>query len=74
MVCVMLCAAGESYNCLAGRDASRALAIMSLKAEDCVSDLSGLTDEEKKVLDDWFIHMKDKKGYPVVGSVPELMR
>ena len=63
---------GQSYNCLIGRDASRALATMSLKPEDCISDLTGITDEEKKVLDDWYNHMKVKKGYPAVGIVPGL--
>jgi len=35
---------GGSYHILAGKDASRALAVRSLKAEDCTSDLTGATD------------------------------
>lgn len=37
----------------AGKDASRALGMSSLKAEDAVSDYSTLTEAELIVLDDW---------------------
>lgn len=35
---------GEGYNCLAGRDASRALAVMSLQPADCVSKIDDITE------------------------------
>lgn len=54
------------YKNFAGRDASRALALMSLKLEDAEnSSLEGLTEEELKVLDDWCKKFKGK--YPVLG-------
>lgn len=37
---------GEGYNCLAGRDASRALAVMSLQPQDCVSKIDDISEEE----------------------------
>eukprot|EP00873_Tetraselmis_striata_P010105 jgi/Tetstr1/430369/TSEL_020182.t1 len=50
----------------AGKEIARALAKMSVKAEDCTSDLAGLTAEELDVLRDW--EEKFTK-YPVVGRV-----
>jgi Cytochrome b5-like Heme/Steroid binding domain len=44
---------GKSYNLFAGKDASRALGMSSLKPEDAVSDYSTLGESEMKVLDDW---------------------
>lgn len=41
----------------------------SLKPEDAVSDYSVLTDEEKKVLDDWEKYFQ--KRYNIVGRVVE---
>eukprot|EP00193_Tetraselmis_chui_P009978 CAMPEP_0177784458 /NCGR_PEP_ID=MMETSP0491_2-20121128/19720_1 /TAXON_ID=63592 /ORGANISM="Tetraselmis chuii, Strain PLY429" /LENGTH=172 /DNA_ID=CAMNT_0019305243 /DNA_START=111 /DNA_END=630 /DNA_ORIENTATION=- len=37
----------------AGKEIARALAKMSVRPEDCTSDLSGLTEEELEVLADW---------------------
>ena len=58
---------GESgYAVLAGRDATRALAKMSLdKADYMSSDLSDLTKEQLKTLGDW--EAKLTKKYPCVG-------
>lgn len=41
----------------------------SLKPEDAVADYSVLTDEEKKVLDDWEKYFQ--KRYNIVGRVVE---
>lgn len=51
----------------AGKDASRALAQSSLKPEDCRPDWYDLSDEYKKVLDDWFIFFS--KRYNIKGKV-----
>jgi len=58
---------GASYNCFAGKDCARALATMSLKPENCVPDIDGLTPEQLKILDDWVTYYADR--YPVVGRV-----
>ena len=51
----------------AGKDASRGLAQSSLKPEDAVSDWEDLSDEHKKVLNDWFTFFS--KRYNIVGKV-----
>ncbi|GAA5836080.1 hypothetical protein JCM3766R1_001960 [Sporobolomyces carnicolor] len=58
---------GCGYNVFTGKDASKALGKSSLKAEDADSDYSSLTDEEKKVLDDWEKYFA--KRYNIVGKV-----
>ena len=59
---------GGPYFCFAGIDASRALAKMSFKEEDLTStDLSDLTPEQKKTLDDWDKRLSSK--YPIVGTI-----
>ncbi|KAI8872158.1 cytochrome b5 [Ramicandelaber brevisporus] len=58
---------GGSYHILAGKDASRALAVRSLKAEDCTSDLTGVTDAQLEALNNWVKFYNDK--YPKVGTV-----
>ncbi len=45
---------GKSYNLFAGKDASRALGMSSLKPEDAVSDYSTLSEGDLKTLNDWF--------------------
>jgi len=55
------------YNCFAGREANRALGMMSLKLEDCVPDTAGLSPDELSILDDWY--EKFCKKYPVMGNV-----
>ena len=59
---------GGSYHKFAGKDASRALGKSSLEPADIEnSDLSDLTEEEKKVLDDWFKKYTSK--YEKVGRL-----
>ena len=51
----------------AGKDASRALAMSSVKPEDVTSEWEDLGDKEKKVLDEWTVFFS--KRYNVVGKV-----
>jgi len=55
------------YKVMAGRDASKAFAMMSLKEEDAHPDLSGVDDDHLKILDDWYAKLTKK--YPTVGRV-----
>ena len=58
------------YNRFAGKDASRALALMSFDPKDVENtDLSDLEEKQLKVLKDWVDNFKNKKGYPVVGKL-----
>ena len=50
---------------MAGCDASKAFAMMSLKAEDAHDDLTGVDAEHLKILDDWYDKLSGK--YPTVG-------
>ncbi|EPT04738.1 hypothetical protein FOMPIDRAFT_1113186 [Fomitopsis schrenkii] len=61
---------GKSYNLFAGKDASKALGLSSLKEEDAVSDYSGLSETDLKTLNDW--HDFFTKRYNVVGRVSDL--
>ncbi|KAI8992934.1 progesterone binding protein [Trametes punicea] len=61
---------GKSYNLFAGKDASRALGMSSLKEEDAVSDYSTLSEADMKTLNDWFDFFS--KRYNVVGKVIDL--
>ncbi|KAI0076142.1 cytochrome b5 [Panus rudis PR-1116 ss-1] len=61
---------GGSYNIFAGRDASRALGMSSLKEEDASPDYSTLPPAEMKVLNDW--HDFFSKRYNIVGRVVDL--
>lgn len=78
---------GKSYNLFAGKDASKALGMSSLKPEDAVSDYSTLPENERKVLEDWYsffkcvgcptllFHMPNptpRKRYNIVGRVADL--
>ncbi len=49
----------------AGKDASRALATTSVKAEDCRPEWQDLGDKEKTVLEEWFTFFS--KRYNIVG-------
>jgi membrane-associated progesterone receptor component len=61
---------GGSYHLFAGIDASRALAKMSFEPEDVnSSDLSDLTEEQLKILDDWEDKFQKKRLYPLVGRL-----
>lgn len=44
---------GCGYHIFAGKECSRALALMSLKPEDCNSNLEDLDESKIKILDDW---------------------
>ncbi|OSD04112.1 progesterone binding protein [Trametes coccinea BRFM310] len=61
---------GKSYNIFAGKDASRALGMSSLKDEDAVSDYSTLSEGDMKTLNDWFDFFS--KRYNIVGKVIDL--
>lgn len=58
------------YNRFAGKDASRALALMSFDPKDVENtDISDLEEKKVKVLKDWVKNFEEKKGYPVVGKL-----
>lgn len=58
------------YHKFAGRDASRALAKMSLDDADIAnSDTSDLDDKQLTILKDWVKNFEERKGYPVVGRL-----
>lgn len=56
-----------SYHVFAGKDSSRALALSSLKPEDCRPDWYDLDEKDKGVLEDWFTFFS--KRYNIVGKV-----
>lgn len=58
---------GGSYSMLAGREVSRALGKMSKNEEDISGDLSGLSEKEIGVLEDW--EKKFQAKYPLVGRL-----
>lgn len=59
---------GGGYSKFAGRDASRALAKMSLNEADVINPhTDDLTEKEWKTLDDWVKKFEQK--YPVVGKL-----
>ncbi|KAL2863074.1 putative progesterone binding protein [Aspergillus lucknowensis] len=57
------------YHVFAGKDASRALACSSLKAEECRPEWYDLGENEKKVLEEWFTFFS--KRYNIVGKVKD---
>ena len=79
---------GGSYHLFAGKDASKALGMSSLKEEDASPDYSDLPEAEMKVLNDWhafFLYgtlvscptrytdqLSCRKRYNVVGKVVDL--
>jgi membrane-associated progesterone receptor component len=63
---------GGPYHKFAGKNASRALGKMSLDVADLENtDVSDLTDKQKKILADWIKTFGERKGYPVVGRLVE---
>ncbi|CAE7541817.1 MSBP1, partial [Symbiodinium microadriaticum] len=61
---------GGPYQKFAGLNISRALAKMSFAPEDLSSsDISDLTAEQLKILNDWEEKFEVKKKYPVVGHM-----
>ncbi|XP_041469845.1 neudesin-like [Lytechinus variegatus] len=59
---------GAPYNALVGKDSTRAVAKMSLDPDDLTSDVTGLSDEQFKSLEDTFRNVYKAK-YPVVGHM-----
>jgi hypothetical protein len=59
--------AGGPYAAFAGKECSRALALMSVREEDCSGKLSDLPEDKLKILRDW--ELKFMRKYPVVGAV-----
>ncbi|KAK4721614.1 hypothetical protein R3W88_011847 [Solanum pinnatisectum] len=58
---------GSSYAMFAGREASRALALLSFKPEDINGNLEGLGDAELQILLDWECKFMEK--YDRVGQL-----
>ena len=67
---------GGGYHHFAGRDASRGLAKSSLDPktldEKPAGDLSGLTDEEEDVLEQWVARFEKKYGSPIGMLLPDI--
>lgn len=63
------------YHKLAGRNASRALATMSLNDEDVASsDVSNLTEKQLATVRDWVKTFEERKLYPIVGKLVGLQQ
>ncbi|KIX03466.1 uncharacterized protein Z518_07018 [Rhinocladiella mackenziei CBS 650.93] len=58
---------GGPYHVFAGKDPSRALAISSLKPEDCVPEWHDLEDKHKTILDEWYTYFS--QCYNIMGKV-----
>lgn len=58
---------GGPYALFAGRDASRALALMSFDPKDLTGNIDGLSDPELEVLQDWEYKFMEK--YVKVGQL-----
>ncbi|ESR41769.1 Membrane steroid-binding protein 2 [Citrus sinensis] len=58
---------GGPYAMFAGRDASRALALMSFDPQDLTGNIEGLSDSELEVLQDWEYKFMEK--YVKVGQI-----
>ncbi|KAK1365903.1 hypothetical protein POM88_041464 [Heracleum sosnowskyi] len=58
---------GGPYALFAGRDASRALALMSFESKDLTGNIDGLSPDELEVLQDWEYKFMEK--YVKVGQV-----
>ena len=57
------------YHVFAGRECSRALAVMNTTAEECNDKLDDLTEKQIQTLNDW--EKKFDQKYPVVGKVED---
>ncbi|KAL1813417.1 hypothetical protein DCAR_0625724 [Daucus carota subsp. sativus] len=58
---------GGPYALFAGRDASRALALMSFESKDLTGNIDGLSPDELEVLQDWEYKFMEK--YMKVGQI-----
>jgi membrane-associated progesterone receptor component len=63
---------GGPYHKFAGRDASRALALMSLDIKDVENtSIADCTEKQLSVMHDWIKTFEERKKYPVVGRLKE---
>lgn len=61
---------GGPYNKFSGRDASRALALMSLDPADLDNtSITDCTEKQIKTMHDWIKTFSERKKYPVVGRL-----
>lgn len=58
---------GSPYSMFVGKDASRALALLSFKPEDIIGNIEGLNEEELVILQDWEYKFMEK--YVKVGEL-----
>lgn len=65
--CRMFYGPGGPYALFAGRDASRALALMSFDPKDLTGNIEGLSESELEVLQDWEYKFMEK--YVKVGEI-----
>ncbi|XP_076923625.1 membrane steroid-binding protein 2-like [Bidens hawaiensis] len=63
----MFYGSGGPYALFAGRDASRALALMSFEPSDLTGNIEGLSASELEVLEDWEAKFEEK--YVKVGQL-----
>ncbi|THG04747.1 hypothetical protein TEA_029575 [Camellia sinensis var. sinensis] len=67
ILCMMFYGPGGPYALFAGRDASRALALMSFDRQDLTGNIEGLSASELEVLQDWEYKFMEK--YVKVGQL-----
>jgi len=61
---------GGPYHKFAGRNASRALALMSLDETDLENaSTADCTEKQIKTMNDWIKTFEERKGYPIVGKL-----
>lgn len=61
---------GGPYTKFAGRDATRALALMKIDAvEEESADISDCTEKQVKTMRDWVKTFRERKKYPIVGRL-----
>jgi membrane-associated progesterone receptor component len=64
---------GGPYHVFAGRDATRALALMSLDVKDVEnSSIEDCTEKQLKTMKDWIKTFEDRKQYPIVGRLKKI--
>jgi membrane-associated progesterone receptor component len=59
---------GGNYAVFAGKDATVALAKMSLNASD-MNIVEKLDKKQEKTLNEWIVFYEKKKNYPIVGRL-----
>ncbi|KAG2500583.1 hypothetical protein HYH03_001352 [Edaphochlamys debaryana] len=62
---------GGPYEAFAGRECSRALAIMKVDAAECNDNLADCTEKQLKTLEDWCNKFNSK--YPIVGQLDDVV-